>query len=86
VQNSYKSIVEGSGDRCRGGDWVGRYDNGGREGSGGRRLGAKRNGARTRIGRLMGGCWETGPDNRVVPGDCSNPSGSIFIGYASTVG
>jgi hypothetical protein len=54
VQNSYKSIVEGSGDRCRGGDWVGRYDNGGREGSGGRRLGAKRNGARTRIGRLMG--------------------------------
>jgi hypothetical protein len=54
VQNSYKSIVEGSGDWCRGGDWVGRYDGGGREGSGGRRLGAKRNGARTRLGRLMG--------------------------------
>jgi hypothetical protein len=32
MQNTYKSIAEGSGEgRCRGGDWVGKYDGSDRE-------------------------------------------------------
>jgi hypothetical protein len=50
VQNIYKSIVEGSRDRCRGGDWG--KDGAGQEGNGGRQLvGEEMNGARTRSNR-----------------------------------
>jgi hypothetical protein len=73
VKNTYKSILEGSGDWCRGGDWG--KDGARWEGRSGRRLGQK---------GMVRGHHPGG--NRIVVGDCSDPTGSIFIGCAITVG